>query len=120
MIFYINMLLISAILTKFPISDNLIPYQALNHGAGCGTNLDITESGECQDVAKSLNFSGKVESGDWGHAPKGCSVGHPDDNYKYLYFNSGSGKAGSTRYKSICRKQAHQIGSNISYTKGNN
>ena len=75
----------------------------MNNGPGCTTNLDITDSGECQYAAKSLGFSGDVESANWDHAPKGCFVGHPDDHYKYLYFNSRSGETGRTVYKSICR-----------------
>ena len=85
----------------------------MDNGPGCRTDLEITDSAECQAAARSLGYSGTVQSGNWGHAPKGCHVGHPND-YEYLYFNSVSGTTGSTDYKSICRKPDNEKGNKIS------
>jgi len=67
---------------------------------------DITTAEECKMAAQVLGLykDNRVGQGSWGHAPLGCFQGHPNDGFKFTYFNSRSGKTGRSAYRSICRK----------------
>ena len=111
----------SLILSTLQFSEDKITHLALDNGPGCDTNLDVADSDECQAAALEIwNFEEKVESGNWGHAPRGCFVGEPNNDYSHLYFNNRSGKIGQSSYKSICRAPGYQKGNNLNITKGNN
>ena len=75
----------------------------MDNGPSCGLIDKLADSNECGKAAASLGYSGSVQSGSWGHAPYGCFVGHPYDNWKYTYFNSQKGQTGRGVYKSICK-----------------
>ena len=78
-------------------------YEVLDNGPGCGSfSLSMDE---CKTAATSLGYSGNVRKNDVGHAPYGCHVGHPTDNWTKTYFNVEiTGQTGREKYKSICKK----------------
>ena len=81
-------------------------YVALPNGPGCASTGDAKKE-ECLFVAKALGYSAEtLQSGDWGHAPVGCFVGHNDNGWAWTYFNEATaGTHGSERYRSICLRQ---------------
>ena len=79
-------------------------YEAHDNGPKCSADTIITDAATCQLAAQGLGYTGTVVSGSWGHAPKGCAVGHPTDNWKDTYFNSYDGQTGRSIYRSICSK----------------
>ena len=76
----------------------------LSNGPKCETNGKISvKKFECLEVAKLYGYSvTTVHTGSWTHAPYGCFVGHPNDNWAKLFFNSISGTTGSSEYKTFC------------------
>ena len=83
-------------------------YAAVKDGLGCGKgslNEDL-----CKLAAMELGYTTAMSTGDWGHAPYGCFVGHPRDGWNYTYFNQNKqGKKGNKNYRSICRTDAKYI-----------
>ena len=78
-------------------------YEVLDNGPGCGL-FSLSED-ECKTAATSLGYSNNVMKIDVLHAPYGCHVGHPYDNWIRTYFNVNiTGQTGRDKYKSICRK----------------
>jgi len=77
-------------------------YNALPNGPGCSGSTAILNAHECGIAAATLGFSRSVHSGSWSHAPRGCHVGHPSDNWRNTYFNHLSGATGRAHYMSIC------------------
>ena len=75
-------------------------FTVLDNGPGCG-NASLDKD-ECAKAVAALKFVGRLETGNWSHAPHGCFVGHPYDNWGYAYFNNGHGQTGRDIYKSIC------------------
>ena len=56
-----------------------------------------------QEYATKLGYNGTaLQAGSWGHAPFGCFIGHPADNWSYLYYNSQSGQTGKDVYRTLC------------------
>ena len=99
----------------------IVNYEALDNSPGCEDGMDITEE-ECPLAAKASlqsitqSFTGGLQVGTWGHAPPGCFVGHPSDNWMHTYYNKISrGTLGNTLYKSICMKNKGGILSAISH-----
>lgn len=88
-----------------PLCEKGEAYELKVTGSACASR-DITSSTQCQAAANNLGYPLTVYTGGWGHAPKGCFMGHPSDNWKHLYFNSVSGATGATYYRSICKVQA--------------
>ena len=80
-------------------------YNALPNGPGCSGSTAILNAHECGIAAATLGFSRSVHSGSWSHAPRGCHVGHPSDNWRNTYFNHLSGATGRAHYMSICYQQ---------------
>merc|ERR1712038_720325 len=88
--------------SKAPTKGN---HFTLDLGSKCTTNEEITDATECGNAAASFGYTGKVHSGSWSWAPKGCFLGHPDDNYKHTFFNQEDGNDENDKYKPICRRQ---------------
>ena len=77
----------------------------MDNGPGCDDGLDVDEQ-ECAAAAEKLGFIGSFKVGSWDHAPPGCFVGHPGDNWTKIYFNKiAKGTLGQAKYKSICMKE---------------
>ena len=76
------------------------PYEVKDNGVGCG-HRSLDQDG-CAEAITTLKYAGVLETGNWSHAPYGCFVGHPYDNWQYAYFNSQHGQTGRDIYKSIC------------------
>ena len=56
-----------------------------------------------QEYATKLGYNGAaLQAGSWGHAPLGCFIGHPADNWSHLYYNSQSGQTGRDVYRTLC------------------
>ena len=89
-------------LLKF-ISLYKLAYYTLDNGPGCESDQEISDPDECKKAANQLEIGGEFLSGSWGHAPKGCFVGHPNDGYNHTFFNSQNGETGRLIYKSICK-----------------
>ena len=78
----------------------------LNNGPGCHINEEVTSSAECAKAVRQLGYTGAVQIGTWSHAPKGCFVGHDNDNWSHTFFNSFTGATGHHYYRSICKTQS--------------
>jgi hypothetical protein len=76
-------------------------YAAMPNGPGCPVAGELTKT-ECAQAAAALGYTTKVHVGHWGHAPKGCFVGHPTDGWKHTYYNTFAGQVGRNVYKSLC------------------
>ena len=80
-------------------------WRTRDNGPGCQLNEEVTNIGDCAKAAKHLGYSGDVRSSNYNHAPKGCFVGHKNDNWKYTYLNNINGQTGDEQYRSICKIQ---------------
>lgn len=78
-------------------------YEAKNHGEGCGI-LTVPET-KCKALAGTLGFDSSkgYETGNWGHLPHGCFVGHAHTDWKFTYYNSNKGTK-NNGFKSVCYK----------------
>ena len=83
-----------------------VEYEALEDGPGCADGRDVKRE-NCKRAAEKLGYTGTFAIGDWNHGPPGCFVGHPYDNWEYVYFNiiETGGSVGKSEYKSICKKK---------------
>jgi len=86
-------------------------YQLIPLGPQCtkDTRIEGTlrqQKEECKKAAEALGYKRNVKQQNVGHAPHGCFLGHPHDEWKDLFWNKNTGgKAGDSRYKSICKVQ---------------
>ena len=80
-------------------------YAVKDNGTGCG-NKSLDQH-DCRKAVSALKYAGVLEIGSWAHAPYGCFVGHPYDNWQYAYFNSQDGQTGREIYKSICSSSTY-------------
>ena len=79
----------------------------MDNGPGCGSNS--LDKNECAPAVAEFGYRGAVLEGSWSHAPYGCFVGHPSDNWANSYFNSQHGQTGRNVYKSICNSGMYFI-----------
>ena len=80
-------------------------YVARDNGPGCGSDMKVKED-DCVTAANQLGFKGIFWTGSWSWAPPGCHIGHPSDNWKWIYYNRiSNGTLGRKIYKSICKEK---------------
>ena len=79
---------------------NADQYEVKDNGPGC--ECQSLDQNGCRKAAAALGYTRVLETGSWSHAPYGCFVGHPYDDWEYVYFNSQNGVIGRDIYKSIC------------------